>query len=227
MEFDDRALVVDGTLVLADLHVGKEAASVELPVGERADILGRLEGLLARHEPAAVVLAGDVLDAFGSVPQAATATLHDLERTVREAGARPVVTPGNHDAMLSGVWDGATAPEHVLEGADTVVCHGHEPPTTAAGRYVVGHDHPTVAIEGRKRACYLVGEQTVDGRAAEVVMLPAFNRLVAGVRVGNVRAGGFQSPLVTDPDALRPVVWDRQAAEALSFPPLGECRGML
>lgn len=227
MEFDDRALILDGTLVLADLHIGKEATSVELPVGERTDLLDRTAALLARHEPATVVVAGDVLDAFGSVPQAATGTVHELLDTIRDADARPIATPGNHDAMLPGVWDGETVSEHRVAGMDTVICHGHEQPSTAADRYVLGHDHPTVRIEGRKRPCYLVGEQAVDGRAVEVVMLPAFNRLVPGARVGRVAAGGFQSPLVTDPDDLRPVVWDREAGEPLRFPPLGEFRGML
>jgi hypothetical protein len=42
-----------------------------------------------------------------------------------------------------------------------------------------------------------------------------------------MRARDFQSPLVTDADALRPVVWDQGRAEALPFPPLGRFREML
>lgn len=227
MEFDDRAIVVEETLVVADLHLGREAQALEVPVGERSDLLARMTGLLDRHEPSTVVFAGDILDAFGGVPQAATDTLDALYRTVREAGARPVATPGNHDAMLAGVWQGDTTPEFVLEAADTVVCHGHELPDRGAERYVVGHDHPTITIEGRKRPCYLVGSQAVGERTAEILMLPAFNRLVAGVAIGHVRAKGFQSPLVSDPDTLRPIVWDPDADETVGFPPLGEFRGML
>lgn len=227
MEFDDRAVLVGTTLVLADLHVGREAEHVEVPVGERDDLRRRLERLVSHHEPDTVVFAGDVLDAFGGVPQAATDTLHMLYRIVRDAGARAVATPGNHDTVLEGVWDGEIAGEYRVEGAKTVVCHGHEPPTASAERYVIGHDHPMITIEGHKRPCYLVGDQTVGRRAAEVVMLPAFNRLIAGVRIGTVRAEGFQSPLIDDPDQLRPLVWDRAADEAVRFPPLGAFRSML
>jgi hypothetical protein len=58
-------------------------------------------------------------------------------------------------------------------------------------------------------------------------MLPAFNRLAAGAEVNGMAARDFQSPLVRDADALRPVVWDPDADEALSFPPLGEFRRLL
>jgi putative SbcD/Mre11-related phosphoesterase len=221
VEFDDRALVLDGTLVLADLHVGREAANVEVPVGERADLRDRLSALLSRHEPADVVVAGDLLDSFGGVPAGAAETVHELERVVADSGAELVVVRGNHDVQLPGVLGRRVRDAHRV--GDTLVCHGHEPPPATAGRYVVGHDHPTIEIEGQRRPCYLVGEQA----AGEVVMLPAFTRLVRGVRVNRMRAREFQSPLVTDPDTLRPVVPDEDAGDTLEFPPLGEFRSLL
>jgi hypothetical protein len=221
MELRDRAVLLGETLVLSDLHVGKEATAVEFPVGERADLVDRLSALLAWGTPETVVLAGDVLHSFGSVPTGAAETLHDLERAVRDAGAELVVTPGNHDRMLDGVWHGRTRQSYRV--GETLVCHGHERPEETATRYVVGHDHPTIEIEGRRRPCYLVGEQD----RGEVVMLPAFTRLVRGVVVNDMRAHEFQSPLVTDADALRPVVWDDDAGEPLEFPPLGEFRRLL
>jgi hypothetical protein len=58
-------------------------------------------------------------------------------------------------------------------------------------------------------------------------MLPAFSRVAAGVSVNGMRARDFQSPLVTDADSLRPVVWDQGRHEALTFPPLGRFRELL
>jgi metallophosphoesterase superfamily enzyme len=106
-----------------------------------------------------------------------------------------------------------------------VVCHGHEVPDADADRYVVGHDHPTITIEGQRRPCYLVGSDQLRG--ATVVMLPSFNTLNAGVEVNQMRAADFQSPLVTDADRLEPVVWDESGRETLRFPVLGEFREML
>ncbi|PSP97008.1 metallophosphoesterase [Halobacteriales archaeon QS_5_70_17] len=219
----DRALVLPAAdaLVLADLHVGMDAESgVEFPLGERDDLVGRLRALLDAVGPGEVVFGGDLLHSFSSVPAAVPDTVAALERTVRAAGARPVVTPGNHDTMLPSVWDGPTAEEYRLDDG-TVVCHGHERPSADADRYVIGHDHPAITVEGQRHPCYLRGE--FDG--SEVVVLPAFTRLAAGTTVEGRRAGGFQSPLITDADALRPVVW--ADGETYEFPPLGEFRGML
>jgi putative SbcD/Mre11-related phosphoesterase len=221
---DDRALVLDDTLVVADCHVGRGPAStVELPVGDGAEMLDRIEGLLTRHDPDELVVAGDLLHSFQTIPRTVGDVVDSLSGLARDAGARMVVTPGNHDTMLDSVWDGPVEREYRV--ADTVVCHGHDPPESDADRYIVGHDHPTITIEGRRRPCYLAGRGVYRG--ADVVMVPAFNRLLRGVEINEMRAGDFMSPLVTDADAFAPVVYDEDSRETLAFPPLGEFRHRL
>ncbi|MFC6836219.1 metallophosphoesterase [Halomarina ordinaria] len=224
--FRDRALSlpVADALVLADLHVGRAAASpVEFPLGERDDLEERLDALLAATSPGTVVLAGDVLHAFDRVPDGARGTVAALARLVETAGADLVVTPGNHDTMLDAVWDGPTEREYELADG-TVVLHGHDPPERAAGRYVVGHDHPKLTVEGRDWPCLLYGEGVYEG--ADVFVLPAFTRLASGVSVNGRpgRASLERSPLVTDVDRFRPVVYDSAADEQRTFPPLGRLR---
>ncbi|MFB6297938.1 MAG: metallophosphoesterase [Salinirussus sp.] len=223
--FRDRALLLDGdTLVLADLHVGRGADSaVEIPIGDGADVVERFEALLGAFDPAEVVVAGDLLHSFRTIPRTVRDTLSGLRRAAREAGTRMVVTPGNHDTMLASVWEGPT--ERVHRVGDTVVCHGHERPAETAARYVIGHDHPTITIEGRRRPCYLAGDGVHDG--ADLLVLPAFNRLLSGVEINGMRAADFMSPLIDDADALAPVVRDEAGDETLTFPPLGEFRHRL
>lgn len=237
--YRDRAVVLGGALVVADLHFGKGAASnVEFPLGGEDDAVERLGALLEHFDPDEVVLAGDVVHSFQYVPDVAEAGLADLERTVRAAGARLVVVAGNHDAMLDSVWDGDLHDEYTItdgeydgensgSGERIVVCHGHEEPETPADAYVIGHDHPTVVIEGQKRPCFLDGRGVY--RRSDVLVLPSFNRLVEGVSV-NGRVGTARpelSPLVTNVAAFRPVVYDDEAEEALEFPPLGQFERML
>ncbi|WP_152042163.1 metallophosphoesterase [Salinigranum salinum] len=249
--FYDRSLYVplSSTLVVADLHVGRaDASDVNAPLGEGADLVERLGGAVDAFAPEQVVFAGDVLHEFGRVGSGARETLTTLTEVCRDAGARPVMVAGNHDGVLSTVWDGPIHDAYVVDGGegDVVVCHGHEEPVetgqTGAGGgegddadtetadatpalYVVGHDHPAITIEGQKRPCFLYGEGVYRG--GDLLMLPAFTRVAAGVAVNGMRSRDFQSPLVRDADALRPIVWDQSTAEALWFPPLGRFRRLL
>lgn len=213
------------TLVVADTHVGRdEASGVEFPLGERADLRDRLETLLDHFDPGRTVVAGDVVHTFGRVSEATVDGLRELAAACRDTGSRLVLVAGNHDTGLGDVWDGELQAAHAI-GDGTLVCHGHERPSRDADRYVIGHDHPTITIEGVRYPCFLYGSDVYRG--ADVLMLPAFNRLAPGVDVGRIRSTDFQSPLVVDVDAFRPVVHDSDSQETLRFPPLGEFRGML
>ncbi|WP_123537389.1 metallophosphoesterase [Halosimplex salinum] len=230
-DYRDRAVYVDGTLVLADLHFGKGAASsVEFPIGAGEDCAERLTSLLEHFEPEEVVLAGDVFHSFDYVPDSAEDALSLVSEAVRDAGARLVVVEGNHDTMLDSAYAGDLHAEYVLEteGTETVVVtHGHEEPERTADSYIVGHDHPAIEIEGQKRPCFLVGGGAY--RRSDVFVLPPFNRLVEGLSV-NGRLGGSRpelSPLVTRVSQFRPVVYDEESEETLTFPPLGQFSRML
>jgi putative SbcD/Mre11-related phosphoesterase len=227
IEFRDRAAYFPGwgALVLGDLHVGRdEASGVEFPLGERADLIERLAAHLDAVSPREVVFAGDVLHRFGRVSDRSEATLRSLAAACRDIGARLVLVAGNHDVLLERAWDGPIRDEYRV-GDDLLVCHGHAEPDDSAALYVVGHDHPAITIEGRKRPCFLYGEGTYRG--GDVLMLPAFSRLASGVEINRMRTVDFDCPLVTDADALRPVVYDEGSGDALQFPPLGRLRRLL
>jgi putative SbcD/Mre11-related phosphoesterase len=224
--FLDRTVYIPGeaTLVLADAHLGRAASSnVQSGLGEHEDLTGRFAALLDRFEPEEVVVAGDLLHSFSSLPRGVMETLQTMERAARESGARMLVTPGNHDTMLEGLWTGPAEAEYRV--GDWVVTHGHEAPELDAEAYLVGHDHPTLEVEGQRHPCYLYGEGTYRG--VDMLLLPAFTRLAAGVVVNRMRGSEFQSPLVTDVDPLRPLVRDEGSDETLRFPPLGELRRLL
>lgn len=224
----ERALFVPAAdaLVVADVHLGRGAdSSVAAPIDDGGAVRDRLESLLVRTDPETVVVAGDLLHAFDGVPRGLKRDLTAFEACIEAAGAALVVTPGNHDPMLETVFDGATTSEYRLADGETVVCHGHEPPETAATRYVIGHDHPALDVEGRKHPCFLYGPAVYEG--ADVIVCPAFSPLAAGATVNGMGGPDFQSPLITDVDAFHPGVWDDSSEKVLWFPPLGECRRLL
>jgi putative SbcD/Mre11-related phosphoesterase len=233
--FRDRAVYLDtaDALVLADVHLGRdETSNVQLRLGEDRDMVDRVAALLDRYEPAELVVAGDLLHSFSTVPRGVRESLRDLRAAADEAGASVVVTPGNHDTMLADLWDGPTPATYDLADGDrtVVVCHGHDTPAAETlppdpDCYVVGHDHPTIEIEGQRRPCYLHARGCYEG--ADLLMLPSFTRLAAGSPVNGMHTDDFMSPLVTDADRLRPLVHDEAADETLSFPALGRFRELL
>ncbi|MGM0398794.1 MAG: metallophosphoesterase [Halobacteriota archaeon] len=221
----DRAAYVTAAdaLIVADLHLGQDRSSaVELPVGERDDILGRLETTLQDVEPATVVLAGDLLHSFDRVPTGVSETLGDIRRVVDRSPADLVVLEGNHDTMLSTLVEAPIQSAYRLADG-TVVVHGHREPTETADRFVVGHEHPAIRIEGRRYACALDCSNQRDG--SDVFVLPAYTRLARGTLVNDLDAAESLSPHLTDLGRCRPIV--SLDDEPLEFPPLAEFRSLL
>ncbi|MEF8774396.1 MAG: metallophosphoesterase [Halobacteriales archaeon] len=214
-------------LVVADVHLGRARESnVDFPLGESGDVRERFLTAVERFEPATVVVAGDLLHPFDRIPSTVVEAAERLASAVAATGADVVVTPGNHDAGIESVLDDrpdVTLSETYRLRDGTVVAHGHEPPDPDADRYVIGHDHPAITIEGEKHPCFLHGEGTYRG--ADVLMLPAFDRLARGAAVEGMAERDFLSPVLADGiEAYRPVVFDKGAGEALAFPPMGELR---
>jgi len=219
-------LPATATLVVADLHVGRaEASNVTLPLGEREDLVGRLRTLVDETHPDTVAFAGDVLHRFDRVTDRARGAVDALVAVCHDADARPVFVRGNHDTALDSVREGVETAAVVDTDPRTVVCHGHERPDPDADRYLIGHDHPAITIEGQRHPCFLHVPDAYGG--ADVVVLPAFSRLAAGVTVNDARGSDLQSPLVDDLTDARPTVYDGEDGAALTFPALSKFRRLL
>lgn len=225
--FRDRAVYLPSTetLVVADLHIGREAAAnVSAPLGERSDLLERLSNLRSVFEPTQLVIAGDLLHSFSTVPEGVTETVDRLYQDCVDDGVEVVAIEGNHDRLLETVWPTDIRSAVKLDDG-TVICHGHEEPELSGNRYLIGHDHPAITIEGVKRPCCCVDSSGY--RDDELIVLPAFTRLAGGVELNHLRASALQSPLITSVDSLQPIVWDPDRQQALGFPPLDEFRRLL
>lgn len=223
----DRAVYIPeaNALVAADLHLGKsEASAVDAPLDEGPAIVDRLGRLIEQFEPESVVLGGDVLHAFDAVPRTARRAMTALAERVSAAGATLVVLEGNHDVQLAPLSDVEPVPAHELADG-TVVCHGHERLAATGRRYVVGHDHPVIEIQGRRRPCALYGPGADSG--ADVLALPAFNPAVRGTAVNRWADGDPLSPYLANVSQFHPVVWDGGREEPLVFPPLDSLRTYL
>jgi putative SbcD/Mre11-related phosphoesterase len=226
LTFADRAVYLDDadTVVVADLHLGRaDASRVAAPIDATESIRRRVRGLLDRFTPETIVFAGDLLHSFDRLPAVATEAVEGLWDDCTSTGVEPIAVAGNHDSRLAECWPG-TVDDAVAVEDGTIVCHGHTQPPERGHRYVVGHTHPAITIEGVKRPCYLFGEEAYRG--GELVVLPAFTRLAGGVDLAGRRASDLPSPLVSS-RTLQPVVWDDDRDDALWFPPLAQLQPLL
>jgi DNA ligase-associated metallophosphoesterase len=162
------------TLVVADLHLGKEhafaAAGIGLPpniLDETLDRLARCIGLTGAER---VVIAGDLLHAKVGTTERLIERVSAWRRTV---AAELLLVPGNHDRAADQVV-GAWGIEH--RGPDLRLGpfrFVHEPDGGVPDAFTwAGHLHPAVRlVAGRdsvRLPCFCVGER--------VGILPAFTR---------------------------------------------------
>lgn len=225
IEFGDRTLYLRevDAVVCADVHLGRGAtAPVEFPLREEEQIIEIIQPALEQYTPETIVLAGDILHAFHTVPAGVEDALGSLIDLADQYGATPIFITGNHDQQLQAISPIPTQ-EHWQAGHNVVVHHGHTNREIDAGLEIVGHSHPMITIEGQRRPCFLYDPEATP----PLVVLPPVNPLLPGVPVNTARTSELPGPVVESITRVRPIVYDADSHTSLEFPPLGEFRTLL
>jgi DNA ligase-associated metallophosphoesterase len=167
-----------GSLVVADLHLGKAGAfrahGLAVPDGDDARDLGRLRRLVDQTRAAKLIIAGDL---FHSSSPAMPAVLDRLARWCDDCPAEPTLVIGNHDRRaISKAKLPFESAESLDLGPIRVV---HDPGDSSAGPSLTlcGHLHPVIRIRDGKRtsirnACFWLAGNTLT--------LPAFGSFTGG-----------------------------------------------
>lgn len=165
-------------LLVADAHFGKDAVfrshGIAVPAGSTSEDLGRLDALIAAHDPQSLVFLGDVLHGAQSHAPDVMEALHAWRARHREM--RITIVEGNHDrhAGLPPVsldYNSVVEPWRVGPWA---LCHY---PQTVADAYVLGgHEHPVYRLASRiesvRLPCFRFGHRSG--------VLPAFGSFTGG-----------------------------------------------
>lgn len=180
-------LPAHGTLLVADVHLGKARAfrqqGVPVPGGTTRETLARLDAVVAAAEVRRVVFLGDLLHSQHAQGSAALAEFARWRQ--RRPDLELVLVRGNHDARAGdpppalGI---AVVAEPFAVGA-LALCHHPDPDGRRAGGFgldrppgqgeparIAGHVHPCCSLHGRRDSlrlpCFHFG--------ARVAVLPAF-----------------------------------------------------
>ncbi len=182
------------TLIVADLHLGKEETfrsfGVPMPDTILDETLRRLDVLIEAHAAERIVVVGDLVHARRGLS-------HEIIERVRGwrdafKGAVELVI-GNHDrsAPVPPEWRVTIRDDRDPDGPFR---YCHEPPTSASLRGAVGaayvlsgHLHPTVRLAGRidriVLPCFAIGPRHA--------VLPAFTSFSRGVAMSGDNARLF------------------------------------
>ncbi len=214
------------TLIVADLHLGAEAAlehdGLSIPRLQTRKAEAYLRRLIDEVGPDRLVIAGDLKHNFS---RNLTQEWEEVDAFVRSVSdvVDLVVTRGNHDNFLSLILRESGVPFiRELKLGDYTVLHGHAD-ASSRSRIVMGHIHPSITLRDGagarvKRPCFL------HERAGRILIVPALGIVSPGIDVVGSPSSDRMSPLLP-PSGLKgfvPVVFDGH--NPLVFPTVGELR---
>lgn len=196
---DEAALRVDGdTLVITDLHLGREAELGErgfiMPrQGER--ITERVVELLRAQGARRLIILGDLKHRVARLSGLERRDLPHFIAAVGRAVPEVHIVRGNHDVGLEYYLPASIhlhpSSGFALQGVG--YCHGHtwpSPEAMATEVLVLGHDHPTVLFQDRLgvrstqrcwvRLSFRGGGGRYERVPREAIVVPAFNEFSGG-----------------------------------------------
>ncbi len=201
------ALVVDGWLCIADLHLGitRELfeAGVRLP-SQVKDFVERIHKLKKDAKATGLILLGDVKH---KVPGISYQEMREIPEFLESLKFKKIVlVKGNHDAEIERV-----IPSHIkgkvvvrksFRVGDFLFTHGHMNVKTPAKTIVIGHNQPGVMFRDAVKAtyiepCWVRGPLKGKYKGKELIIVPAFNDLRGH---GIVNKDGMMGPIAKHVD---------------------------
>ncbi|RYD28816.1 MAG: ligase-associated DNA damage response endonuclease PdeM [Verrucomicrobiaceae bacterium] len=195
-------VLVDSTLVVADVHLGKSATfrakGLPVPEGDTERDFRRLAEMVVKHGVSHLVIAGDLFHARSGLTEPVEAALTGF---LSQVGIPVTLVIGNHDTKLRRFPAGLVCVEHFDIDEIRIV---HDPAHADRERlHISGHWHPAVRIpDGRRRPlrlpCFLYRNNTL--------VLPAFGSFTGGAvlspEAGDRIFAALRDQIVEIPQAL-------------------------
>lgn len=231
--YGEAAVVVNtegkNRLVIGDVHIGAEQRFVGKGVHLYNIVdamVEKIKRMMKEHSADCIIILGDVKDSILYPPMPETGEIKRFFEGLKDYDI--TVTAGNHDPHLDEVIGvGVRIVDELILGRSAFL-HGHRWPSDAAMKcnYIfAGHNHSAVRIMDRNKGVYAekawllakLDKLGAKGRYPEanpgirLVVLPAFNDLITGMPVNEVKDNEHLSPL------FRNKIFDYGKAEVFSL----------
>lgn len=223
---NDRCLWLEneGTIVIADLHIGLESAleadGLHFPRFQTEDMRESLIGIMDRYSPSRVVILGDLKHDFSRNVGQELAEVNSVLSLLKES-AEVCLARGNHDNFLVNIAFklGIDVEDSFIIGGINMM-HGHM--KTDARPLVIGHEHPSVKVFDEVRAyvrlpCFLHFEEE------RILVLPAFSPLAPGTDFTSSYGSKVFSPSLEGADLGKAKVY---ACSEIGLLSLGDLRSL-
>lgn len=219
-------LTSENVLVVADLHLGCEAAleyeGLSIPRVQTRKIKQYLRRTIEQISPRRLVIAGDFKHNFS---RNLVQEWNDVSRFVAELRELVPIEAvrGNHDNYLGVILSEYGVPfrKELLIGGIRVA-HGHSGDRKRCPT-VIGHIHPSIRIRDKvgasvKDVCFLYDPES------EMLVLPALSLVASGLDVVRNADSDRASPLLpeTGLSSFLPIVFAQE--KPLRFPPISRLR---
>jgi hypothetical protein len=180
---NEPALLIDKTLVIADLHIGLEYELLHsgFNVPSQGEVmLKKIKRLLKENKCRELIIIGDVKHTIARLSWPEQEEISEFFRPLEKI-TKVHIVKGNHDGNIER-YVSNVYPTYGFGYNGYWIMHGHaRPPKEAAGKTIIlGHMHPIVefrdSLGGRL-------SERVWIRTDRVIVMPAFNDLLGGIDV--------------------------------------------
>lgn len=201
IETVDLGLLIEGNLVVGDLHIGYEEmlnkSGQLVPRYQFEDIVQRFEKILDLVTVERIILNGDIKHQFGEISKQewneTTKLLTFLKRK-----ANVVIVKGNHDTLIEPIASKIdVSVVDYFDIGDVRVVHGHEigKIPSSIKTVVIGHEHAAISISDGLRSelykCFLKGKHD----KYDLIVMPSFMNVTVGSDVSKEK---LLSPFLSD-----------------------------
>lgn len=208
--FDERALLFDDIMVIADLHLGIESELRWKGIGipPQTDIMKeRVLALVGEFEPSEVVLLGDVKHNYPVPSYQENIHVPGFINEIAEK-TRVTIVKGNHDGGIENFGCNAQIANHYEFGDRILMSHGHlKLDDLKYNELVLAHNHPAIQLnddlgKGMTEPVWISTRLNGQGlkafglkKSPEITIIPAFNELLTGIRFNSRENKTLLGPL--------------------------------